>query len=86
MNEDKEQVSLDKVFHFALSMYVNEPCRICRRLITWEDISDAVFAGYSADNTARSAHKMCWDNALDTMRDFANQHGFDFPSPEENQQ
>ena len=41
----------------ALSMYEDEPCRICGRLLTMEDLKNgAVFAGYSDDNTSRPAH------------------------------
>jgi hypothetical protein len=42
----------------ALAMYEGEPCRICGETIT--DASKAVYAGYSAGNKARSAHKTCW--------------------------
>lgn len=46
----------------ALSMYSNEPCRICGELLTMDDLnSGAVFAGYSADSAARAAHKACWE-------------------------
>lgn len=45
----------------AVSMYTNEPCRICGELLTMEDMRNgAVFAGYSSDNAARSAHGECW--------------------------
>lgn len=45
----------------AVSMYTNEPCRICGELLTMEDMRNgAVFAGYSNDNAARSAHGSCW--------------------------
>jgi hypothetical protein len=45
-----------------LSMYEDEPCRICGKTIT--DASLAVYAGYSKDNKARSAHKTCWDKDI----------------------
>lgn len=44
----------------VLAMYEGEPCRICGENIT--DATKAVYAGYSVDNKARSAHKSCWDN------------------------
>jgi hypothetical protein len=51
------------LLEMALSMYANEPCRICGKLITLEDVHEnAVFAGYSIDNKSRSAHKTCWEN------------------------
>lgn len=48
------------LIHMALMMYANEPCRICGLTITEEQVIDAVFAGYSDDNSARSAHRDCW--------------------------
>jgi hypothetical protein len=42
----------------AISMYVGEPCRICGKPITRD--GGIIFAGYSVDNKARSAHKKCW--------------------------
>lgn len=46
----------------ALSAYQDEPCRICGKPVTMADLeAGAVFAGYNADNTSRSAHKHCWD-------------------------
>lgn len=46
----------------ALSMYEGEPCRVCGENIT--DATKAVYAGYSADNKSRSAHKSCWQKNL----------------------
>lgn len=55
--------------HVALSMYANEPCRICRRLLTMDDLKDgAKFASYSVDGTARAAHRVCWDNFVELLR------------------
>lgn len=48
-------------FELAVLMYANEPCRICGETITREDVMTCVFAGYSVNNEARSAHKQCWD-------------------------
>lgn len=53
--------------HIALSMYADEPCRICGEMITTDDLSTAVFAGYSIDSRSRSAHKPCWDKQLPTQ-------------------
>lgn len=53
----------------ALLMYVNEPCRICGRVIRREDLHDSVFAGYSKDNKSRAAHKRCWDGFVEMVRD-----------------
>lgn len=48
----------------ALSMYANEPCRICGSLLTMEDMENgAVFAGYSNGSAARAAHKACWERS-----------------------
>ena len=45
----------------ALSMYANEPCRICGITLTMDDLRNgAVFAGYNVDNSVRSAHLSCW--------------------------
>ncbi len=43
-----------------LSMYANEPCRICGKLLSSEDVNDAVFAGYDRSDKSRSAHGECW--------------------------
>ena len=49
----------------AAMMYADEPCRICGENITTNDLKNgAVFAGYSKDNAARSAHKQCWDKQI----------------------
>jgi hypothetical protein len=51
----------DTALECALNMYVGEPCRICGKPITGEDLDNhAVFAGYSKDNKSRSAHSECW--------------------------
>lgn len=56
-------------FESALSMYANEPCRICGRILTMDDIKDgAKFAGYSDDNTSRVAHRRCWEGFVDVAR------------------
>lgn len=40
-----------------------EPCRICGQNMTVEDIKDeSIFTGYSFCNTARLAHKKCYNN------------------------
>ena len=44
----------------ALSFYAGEPCRICGELLTMKDLNDG--AGYSDDNSSRSAHRQCWEN------------------------
>jgi hypothetical protein len=52
----------DALIRLALSTYVDEPCRICGKPITWQDIeTGVVFAGYSDDLSSRSAHKACWE-------------------------
>ena len=47
--------------NLALSMYTNEPCRICGTTITKDDLDLLVFAGYSQDDMARAAHGHCWE-------------------------
>lgn len=47
-----------KIKNMVMSQYKSEPCRICGLPIS--DDASAVFAGYSADNKARSAHGKCW--------------------------
>ena len=60
----------EQFIDLAIIMYADEPCRICGQTLTLEDIkAGAVFAGYSADRASRSAHKHCWDNALEIMRE-----------------
>ena len=51
-------------FEWATLMYADEPCRICGRLITEDDLKEAVFAGYSEDNDGRCAHGRCWEGYL----------------------
>ena len=52
----------DEVAAFALAMYANEPCRICRRLITLDETRNLVFTGYVEidGKTSRASHKACW--------------------------
>lgn len=58
-----------KAYTIALSMYADEPCRICRRFLTWDDLHDgAKFAGYSVDGTSRAAHRVCWENFEELLR------------------
>lgn len=52
----------------ALSMYANEPCRICRRMIERSDLYALVFAGYSRDGASRAAHRVCWDNFVEMLQ------------------
>lgn len=74
MNEEKAVVLVEitndnrkALSKLALSMYANEPCRICGELLTMDDLNaGAVFAGYSSDNRARSAHKACWQRSPGT--------------------
>ena len=44
----------------AGQMYASEPCRVCGRLLEPQDLIEAVFTGYSADNLSRAAHGTCW--------------------------
>lgn len=43
-----------------LLAYVNEPCRVCGKMIEPSDLDDLVYAGYSVCNKSRSAHGDCW--------------------------
>lgn len=50
----------------ALSMYSNEPCRICGELLTIDDLHNgAIYAGYSVDNKSRTAHSLCWNKNIE---------------------
>lgn len=61
----------DALVQLALSMYADEPCRVCGRLLTMNDLNrGAVFAGYNRAGTARAAHKRCWDNFVEMLQDF----------------
>lgn len=54
----------DYLVQVALSMYTNEPCRICGAMLTLDDVNNgAVYAGYSQDSAARAAHKSCWQRS-----------------------
>ena len=52
----------DLAVKIALSMYANEPCRICGQTITNQDVKNAVYAGYGDDG--RSAHERCWEGMV----------------------
>lgn len=53
---------------FALTLYADEPCRICRKILTMADVHDgAKFAGYSRDGKARAAHRVCWENFVEML-------------------
>ncbi len=57
--------SMSGLRNVAVGMYVDEPCQICGERLTMEDIErDAVFVGYTSDNTSRAAHKGCWDRRI----------------------
>lgn len=59
----------------ALSMYANEPCRICGIVLSLDDVkTGAVFAGYSQDNTSRAAHKRCWLGMVDVLQSLVGLH------------
>lgn len=52
-----------KLVECALACYVCEPCRICGKAITWNDLQEdkVVWAGYSSYGSARTAHQACWN-------------------------
>ena len=58
---DRSEELHQALVNLALSFYADEPCRICGKTIIWDEIKDAVWAGYSADNMARSAHGACFE-------------------------
>lgn len=62
-NDPWTKMDKDDIFELALSMYANEPCRICGELITMQQLKShgVIFAGYSQNDKSRSAHKSCWD-------------------------
>ena len=51
-------VSRKTAVKIVSAMYLDEPCRICGEIIT--DLAGVVWAGYSKDSKARSAHGTCW--------------------------
>lgn len=53
--------NIDHLVKATIMMYINEPCRICGKMITEKDIPTMVWAGYSSNNDARSAHGICWE-------------------------
>lgn len=55
----------------AMMMYCDEPCRICGKRIVKSDLDELVFAGYSLNNEARSAHGECWNLYPSTETDGA---------------
>ena len=57
-------IQVDKKFaaSMMINMYTNEPCRICGKLITKDDLNELKFAGYSECSKARAAHGSCWEN------------------------
>lgn len=48
--------------HYALGMYKGERCRICGEV--QDNPKESVWAGYSNDNSTRTAHKVCWDKNI----------------------
>lgn len=59
----------DIILNLLLFQYAGEPCRICRQLLTVDDIKEgAKFAGYSVDGTARAAHRVCWQNFVELVQ------------------
>ncbi len=55
---------VDKKFAVSMmiNMYINEPCRICGKIITKDDLNELIFTGYSECSKARAAHGSCWKN------------------------
>lgn len=60
-----QNAGLSNAARIALAMYEGEPCRICGKPIT--SAADAVFVGYSKDNTARAAHHDCAMNITEIV-------------------
>lgn len=60
--EEEDKIDANKVIiRILLAAYADEPCRICGKNISYSEVLEgAVFAGYSNDGMARSAHKECW--------------------------
>lgn len=56
---------MKKIVDLALSMYANEPCRICGKTISPLDVADAVYVGYNEDCTSRAAHKRCFETVVE---------------------
>lgn len=58
-NSPVYETSLDGLKVLALSMYLHERCKFCKKEFkTLEDLRTAVWAGYHEHG--RLAHKSCW--------------------------
>lgn len=76
MTDKKDEISVGNALSIALLMYANEPCRICGRSISVDEVRDAVFAGYSDRFPgSRAAHKRCWEGMVDTAIAYQVKHG-----------
>ncbi len=53
------------IVELTQSKYANEPCRICGKLLTLEDVTNnIIFAGYSLNQETRAAHSECWEQNI----------------------
>ncbi len=53
---------ITSVMSLVMSTYSNEPCRICRKLITEDETRHIVFTGYTDvdGKVSRASHGACW--------------------------
>ncbi len=64
---------LDPFVKFALMAYANEPCGVCGKNITKEDLldkRDVVFTGYKkkSGRVSRTSHGACWRGLTEEQR------------------
>ena len=64
MDNEIDEIDEKAVSNFIFKhFYSPEPCRICGKPIG--DDENAVYAGYSLESKARSAHGACWNASKD---------------------
>ena len=56
------EVDITDVMSLVMHAYANEPCRVCRRLITDDETRNIVFSGYVEidGKVSRASHAACW--------------------------
>ena len=61
----------ESLVNLALSFYAGEPCRLCQREITMDDLQGAArYVGYSEKYEGRSVHDECWSRFIELMLEY----------------